>query len=158
MATIEEGAILEEIRIVRQELSALSQALAAVNKKVDNLNRKADKIIMSQSDADALGQRLEADEQSELASLDLLGTGIQELKDELAAAQQGNPGVDLSGISAKVDALDGLASRLSDAAGSVPQPPPPPAPAPCPAVHDEFAPRQNAQPAGSPPSQSPALH
>lgn len=117
MAEFLEMELLEQLVIIKRELTLLSKAVALIN-------RKADQIIMSQSDADALGQRIEADVEAEQGSLALLVSGVQELRDELAAAQQQNPAVDLSGLSAKVDALDGLASSLSGVAQGLPQPPP----------------------------------
>lgn len=119
MSELAEVEALEQLLIIKRELALLSQGVA-------KLNRKADQIIMSQSDADALSQRIDADVQAEGASIGLLVSGVQELKDELAAAQQQNPGVDLSGISSKVDALDQQAAALANAAQSVPQPPAPP--------------------------------
>jgi hypothetical protein len=88
-----------------------------------SLHRKADQIIMSQSDADALAQRIDADVQAEAAALTTVVAGIQELKDELAAAQQQNPAVDLSGIAQKVANLDETVTEMQAVAGGVPQPP-----------------------------------
>ena len=99
-----EELVLDQLATIRRMIGQLSQALAAHDKKENT------SMAVTQDDLDALGARMDADNAVE-------ATVLQEIKDDFAALQAQAPAdLDLSGLQAKVDALDQNASALQEVA------------------------------------------
>jgi hypothetical protein len=105
-----EELVLDQLATIRRMIGQLSQALAAHDKK-ENTN-----MAVTQADVDALTARVDADNAVE-------ATALQGIKDDLAALKEQAPDLDLTDLSAKVDALDQAAAQEQQVATDNAPPP-----------------------------------
>jgi hypothetical protein len=89
-----EEAVLEGLLMINQRLVLLSMAVAKLSRQ------EHQDMAVTQADVDALRQRVQADNATESAALD-------QIKADFAALQASAPAdLDLTGLSADIDALD----------------------------------------------------
>lgn len=96
----------------------IGAALRRIQQSLDVLNWKVDRFMATQADLDAAVADIEA-------KVGALGTAADAIKAEIAALQQANPALDLSGLTKAVSDLDAAAATV---AAIPPAPPAPPAP------------------------------
>lgn len=111
MSRADDVELYEILEAMREELVFLRRGQASTN-------RRLDQIMVSQADLDQIAQRIAAAENSQAAALDVIKTGI-------AALQQANPSLDLSGLLNEAADAEQRSQDVQDVAAGLSNPNPP---------------------------------
>ena len=105
MGLTEAGAALAGFTLGEREAAPWARYLAALDGRLDRIERKVDHVTTQQDQLNALVTQEGADLSDFAAQLPVLTEAIQAVAVELQALQNDNPGLDLSGLQVKVQAL-----------------------------------------------------
>lgn len=103
----------------------VEQLLRDIRSRTHHISERLTQMA-TQADVDTLTATLNDAVTSIQAEADQLGTALQQIQDEIAALQNSNPTVDLTGLQSAVDGVSSATASLQAAADSVEAIPPAP--------------------------------